>query len=193
MALLTYGVLTQGPNEGIDQSLADQRPTAAPAFELPILLRGSPGARLSGVERRLSDGTGTPADVRGVPVVLNFWASWCVPCREEAPLLERTWRAERPRGTLFLGLNMQDLSEDALDFLRGFRVTYPNVRDKTNATARRWGVTGLPETFFIAADGRIVGHVIGVVSAEQLRDGIAAARAGRVLGALDGGARRPTQ
>jgi cytochrome c biogenesis protein CcmG, thiol:disulfide interchange protein DsbE len=132
-------------------------------------------------------------DLRGKPVVINFWASWCVPCRQEGPGLQRFWQAERARGAVVLGLNMQDVTDDARDFVRQFGMTYPNVRDGGNEVARRYGTTGLPETFFISARGRIVGHVIGVVSAGQLRDGLAAASTGRPLGVEQGGQRRKTR
>ncbi len=148
-------------------------------------------------EVRLTDFQGEEfslSDYEGRPVVLNFWASWCGPCRDEAPLLERAWRTQaRPTGVLMLGLTMQDVTGDARAFLREFDVTYPNVRDPTNETARRYGVTGLPETFFISAAGQIVGHVVGVISDRQLTQGIAAARRGVVLGARSGGDSRPTR
>lgn len=132
-------------------------------------------------------------ELRGTPIVLNFWASWCIPCREEAPTLEQSWQRARRRGVLFLGLNMQDVRGDALDFLRRFGQTFPNVRDPSNATSRKWGATGIPETFFISARGDVVGHVRGVVNEQQLRDGINAARAGRPRGAQTGGEQRPTR
>mgnify|MGYP003288677035 CR=1 FL=1 len=94
---------------------------------------------------------------------------------------------------LFLGLDMQDFPEDARDFIREFQLSYPHVRDPGDDVARDWGVTGLPETFFISARGRVVAHVIGAVSARQLDDGVRAAVAGRPLEALEGGARRPTR
>jgi cytochrome c biogenesis protein CcmG, thiol:disulfide interchange protein DsbE len=129
----------------------------------------------------------------GSPVVLNFWASWCPPCRSEAPLLERTWRCLRAQGVVLLGLNMQDLTGDARDFMREFGVSYPNVRDRSDGVAIDWGVAALPETFFIDARGRVVGHVIGAVSDSQLRAGISAARSGKPVGARSGGDRRPTR
>jgi cytochrome c biogenesis protein CcmG/thiol:disulfide interchange protein DsbE len=195
VALLTYGLLTQAPDTTIDDRLARAQTAPAPGFNLELLHRGDPGARLSArLNRPLADGSLALEELRGTPVVVNFWASWCVPCREEAPLLERTWREEgRPRGVLFLGLDMQDVREDARAFLREFRVSYPNVRDRGKTVAPEWGVTGIPETFFITAGGEIAGHVIGAISAEQMRDGIAAAVSGRPIGARSGGDRRPTQ
>jgi cytochrome c biogenesis protein CcmG/thiol:disulfide interchange protein DsbE len=142
----------------------------------------------------LEDGAVASEELRGRPYVLNFWASWCVPCREEAPFLQETWRRARERGdVLLVGLNMQDLTEDARDFLRDFDIDYLNIRDPANEVARRFGVTGVPETFFISAEGDVVGHVIGVVSAEQLRAGMRAALGGRPTPTREGGGRRPTR
>jgi cytochrome c biogenesis protein CcmG/thiol:disulfide interchange protein DsbE len=194
IALLVYGLSTKSPRTDIDEALARAEPVPAPDFELPVLERGSLGSLLARRLRpALADGRVALDELRGTPVVLNFWASWCVPCREEAPTLERAWRRARGVGVLFLGLNMQDLTGDARAFIREFDNSYLNVRDQSNGVARDWGVTGIPETFFITARGRVVGHVIGVVSPERLRDGVAASRSGRPLGSLEGGDRRPTR
>jgi cytochrome c biogenesis protein CcmG/thiol:disulfide interchange protein DsbE len=195
VVLLAYGVVAQSPSTRIDDNLARGRAVAAPAFELAVLQDGSLGptlgARLAGV---LSHGQLGPRQVRGVPFVLNFWASWCDPCRQEAPLLERTWRDQaRPRGVLFLGLDMQDVTSDGVRFLRTFGTDYPSVRDPTNDVARSYGATGVPETFFIDRRGEVVAHVIGVATAAQLRDGIGAAIDGEVLAARRGGAERPSR
>jgi cytochrome c biogenesis protein CcmG/thiol:disulfide interchange protein DsbE len=194
IALLVYGLSTKSPRTDIDEALARAEPVPAPDFELPVLERGSLGPLL---ERRLrpalADGRVAVDELQGTPVVLNFWASWCIPCREEAPTLERAWRRARAQGVLFLGLNMQDFPEDARAFIREFDNTYLNVRDQSNGVARDWGVTGIPETFFISRRGKVVGHVIGVVSTEQLSQGIESARRGRALGALSGGAQLPTR
>jgi cytochrome c biogenesis protein CcmG/thiol:disulfide interchange protein DsbE len=194
IALLAYGLLSKSADTSLDSSLAEAKAPPAPDFELELLARGMPGSRL---ERKLgrasTDGKLSLAELRGVPVVLNFWASWCPPCREEAPRLERRWQATRKRGILFLGLDMQDLSGDARDFIREFRLSYPSVRDPGDDVARDWGVTGLPETFFVSARGRVVGHVVGAISGRQLDDGVAAAVAGRPFAAREGGDRRPTR
>lgn len=180
IALLVYGLLAAAPNDSIDQDLADGKPATAPGFELPILQEGTVPRELdSRIDAASADGNLALDELTGSPVVLNFWASWCVPCREEAPLLARGWRRWGPEGVVFLGLNMQDLTDDARGFLVEFENTYPNVRDQTDEVANEWGLTGIPETFFLDADGRVVNHVIGVVSPQQMAAGIATAQSGQ--------------
>lgn len=192
VALLAYGLVTTGSSTAIDDSLARQEAIAAPSFALPLLERGEVSPALARRLREpLSDGELGLEELRGTPIVLNFWASWCTPCREEAPLLEHRWRRHGKKGVLFLGLDMQDSSGDAREFLREFSITYPTVREPGNEVAREYGATGLPETFFIDSEGRVVGHVIGALSEGQLDAGVDAARDGRVVGALDGGQIRP--
>jgi cytochrome c biogenesis protein CcmG, thiol:disulfide interchange protein DsbE len=192
IALLAYGVIARNPNTTIDDSLARNEPIAAPSYDLAVLRRGTLGARLQGrLARALADGRVADSELRGTPYVLNLWASWCVPCRDEAPVLVREWRRARPRGVLFVGIDMQDADEDAGAFMDHFGVDYLNLRDPTNKTLRRFGATGIPETWFMSARGEIVNHVIGVVTAAQLRAGIAAAVTGRPEAARQGGDERP--
>jgi len=192
VALLAYGLLSGNADTTIDSGLAEGEAPLAPEFELEVLSRGSLPTQLArDVEPALADGTLSQAELRGTPFVLNFWASWCNPCREEAPILERGWREHGPRGVLYLGLNMQDLTDDALAFLDEFDVGYPNVREPGNDVARAYGATGLPETYFVSARGRVVAHVVGVVTPEQLDEGARAAKNEEVVGALTGGAQLP--
>jgi len=193
IGLLVYGVLAQSPDTTIDDALARKEPVAAPGFTLDVLTSGKPGPLAGAWNRAADDGRVDLKELRGTPVVVNFWASWCDPCRQEAPVLERGWQKARGRGVLFVGLNMQDTREDALEFVRGLRQQYPNVKDPTNDTARRWGATGIPETFFISRRGDVVGHVIGTVTDRQLAAGVAAALNGRPRGADEGGEQRPTR
>ena len=100
---------------------------------------------------------------RGQVVLLNFWASWCEPCRAEAALLESTWRREAGGDIMFLGLDYLDQEHAALEYLAEFDITYPNGPDKQSAAARTYGIKGVPETFFIGPDGQIVSQVIGPI------------------------------
>lgn len=122
----------------------------APDFALPLLTAtGSP-------RRVLALHT-----LRGRPVVVNFWASWCAPCRAETPLLVRAARTFEARGVVFLGVNVQDDPRDAQRFLEEFHVTYPVVRDASDRTMRAYDIIGLPTTLFIGRDGRVQGERIG--------------------------------
>ncbi len=102
-------------------------------------------------------------DLKGKPVVINFWASWCPPCRVEAPLIERTWRAYKNRGLIFLGVNIQDRKEDALNYIREFAITYPNGPDPAGEISIDYGVSGLPVTFFISDKGEVVRRWVGAI------------------------------
>lgn len=104
-------------------------------------------------------------DFRGKVVFLNFWASWCVPCRAEARDLEAAWKKYKDRGVVFLGVNIQDKEEDARGFLKEFGITYLNGRDSSGKIAIDYGVWGIPETFFIDRQGRITYKHVGALGA----------------------------
>ena len=189
VALLIYGLAAKGTSDAIDSALEEGRAPPAPAFTLEVLERGRLPARLQeGLGGALADGKVSISELRGTPLVLNLWASWCTPCREEAPRLREGWERFGPRGIAFLGLNIQDLRGDARAFSEEFGLTYPSVRDARRGVADDYGATGIPETFFVDARGRVVGHVIGVVSADQLAAGVRAAVSGQVAGTVTGGA-----
>jgi cytochrome c biogenesis protein CcmG/thiol:disulfide interchange protein DsbE len=111
------------------------------------------------------------ASLRGKAVVLNFWASWCYPCKKEVPALEKAWREHDGR-IVVLGVDLNDFSGAARKFMRRHRVTYPIVHDNENVTSPKYGLTAVPETFFVDRRGRVVAHVRGPVTAADLRDGI---------------------
>jgi cytochrome c biogenesis protein CcmG/thiol:disulfide interchange protein DsbE len=180
LALLTYGVVTQPADTTIDEAIAQGEPVAAPGFELEVLTapEDGQGAAVQAFARAASDGRVGLQELRGTPVVLNFWASWCEPCREEAPVLQSAWERSAGDGVLVLGLNMQDARPDARAFVEEFGLAYPNVREPGGDVARSYGMTGLPETFFISAQGDVVAHARGAVDASQLERGVAAAIAG---------------
>ncbi len=108
--------------------------------------------------------------LRGKGVVINFWASWCTPCREEADLLEQTWRREKENGIVFLGLDYLDQEPAALAYLAEFDITYPNGPDLRSQAARRYRIQGVPETFFISPEGRIIETVVGPIASQQELD-----------------------
>jgi cytochrome c biogenesis protein CcmG, thiol:disulfide interchange protein DsbE len=137
---------------------------AGTAGSVPVAVRPAPSFALT-----LLDGTPfNLGDVRGKPVVVNFWASWCIPCEEEAAVLEQASRAYRDR-VVFVGVNVQDTEPLARDFLRRFGVTYPNGRDATGAIAVEYGMSGVPETYFVDRDGRLVRKWQGALDTARLR------------------------
>jgi cytochrome c biogenesis protein CcmG, thiol:disulfide interchange protein DsbE len=149
--------LAQGESE-VTASLAKGGRPDAPAFSL---------AKLEG------GGTLELESFRGQAVVLNFWASWCGPCKDETPLLQRSWRRWEGKGVVFVGVDVKDFRGDARAFVKRFGVTYPNVYDGKGWTVGRYGVTGFPETYFIDARGKVVYRIAGpVASADELDEGI---------------------
>jgi cytochrome c biogenesis protein CcmG/thiol:disulfide interchange protein DsbE len=192
LGLLGYGLASKSHDDTIDSRLEEGKSAPAPGFSLELLTAGAPTGRLrAAIASAAQDGEVALEELRGIPIVLNFWASWCRPCEAEAPVLERGWRRARKQGVLFLGLDIQDLRGDARDFASDFGVTYPTVRDPGKKTLRDYGATAVPETYFISPNSRVVAHVVGAVSAEQLDSGVAAARTGSPAGRKRGGARRP--
>src|SRR6266571_1867217 len=146
-----------------------QRP-AAPAFSLPVLWAHDK-TWPPGLHPRLDDGRLSLAELRGYPVVINFWASWCVPCKEEAPAFAAAATRFKDR-VAFVGMDTQDLSSAAMRFLTRYKVNYVSVRDGTDKTYTAYGLTGVPETYFIDRRGRIVVHKIGQASKADLATSI---------------------
>ena len=140
IGLLAYGVFSKGDDRTLDDALAKGNRPAAPTMSLPKL-----GAQ----------GTGSLADYKGKVVVLNVWASWCDPCREEMPLLQRLHENISVQGGVVLGVDTQDASGSALQFLKKTKATFPSLRDRDRSYGRDFGVTAYPETFLIDRKGRV--------------------------------------
>lgn len=154
---LSRGVGQSNDGRELTRSLA--RGEQPPAPELPS--GEFPGSQAQPPERNAKKGYAGP-------VVLNFWASWCGPCREETPELMKLYDEFRDEGLVVVGANAQDSLSDAQGFAQAFDVHYPLVR-ATREDEQRWGVGGFPETFLIAPDGSIDVHIVGPLDAETLR------------------------
>jgi cytochrome c biogenesis protein CcmG/thiol:disulfide interchange protein DsbE len=115
-----------------------------------------------------SGGTFHLAEQRGKVVLVNFWASWCIPCKEEAPVLERAWTAYKNRGVVFVGVDIWDTPSDARAFMQEYGITYPNVKDPTGEVAIEYGITGVPETWVLNRDGRLVQRWVGAMNDKQI-------------------------
>jgi cytochrome c biogenesis protein CcmG, thiol:disulfide interchange protein DsbE len=157
LALLAYGLASNEPEGGIAGE-------PAPALELPML---------SG------NGTGSLEDYRGQVVVLNFWASWCKPCRDESPLLQRWHERLEERGATVLGVDALDEIGHARAFIDEYGLTYPMLRDGDGSSREPFGILGFPETFVIDREGRIAAIQRGPVTAEFMRERVAPLLRGR--------------
>ncbi|MCH8205726.1 MAG: TlpA family protein disulfide reductase [Chloroflexi bacterium] len=145
LALLAVGLLNKEPVTGRSGITRVGRP--AEEFTLPLF---------GGGELVLSQHLGRP-------IVINFWASWCLPCRVEAQLLEGAWRLYQDADVLFVGVNIQDSEEDGIAYLAEFGITYPNGRDADGRITVDYGVIGLPVTFFVARDGTVQRRWVGAI------------------------------
>lgn len=172
LALLLWAVLVAGQGRSLVAKVAAGEQPAAPAFSLevlwPVVETWPPELRPAVADGRLS-----LDELRGYPIVVNLWASWCIPCRDEAPILNASARAHAG-SVVFVGIDVQDLPGDAVDFLSEFEVPYASGRDDSAEVYRAYGLTGVPETYFLDADGRILAHFLGGLSAEGLEAGIGA-------------------
>lgn len=142
LALLAFGVAGQGRNTSIDAALARGVRPAVPSAQMALPVLGS-------------DSTRRIADLRGKVVVLNVFASWCDPCKAEAPILERAQQELIRHDGTVVGVTYLDNSSDSEQFVRQQHITYPVVRDISDSFVRSFGTTGVPETFVIDRHGRI--------------------------------------
>jgi cytochrome c biogenesis protein CcmG, thiol:disulfide interchange protein DsbE len=151
VGLLAYGLLSKG-SSGV--ALGE----VAPAGSMPRLEGG---------------GSGSLADYRGRWVLVNFWASWCVPCKQEAPALEGFQRQHGGADFTVLGIDSRDLSGDGRDFVRRYGLSYPQLRDGDGATAEEFGTTGVPENFLVDPRGRVRLLLRGPATSDYLRESVA--------------------
>ena len=134
---------------------------------------GTPAAPAFALERLDGKGKLALESLRGKTVVLNFWASWCGPCKDETPLLQEGWKRWQGKDVVFVGVDVKDFRGDARDFLDRYGVTYTNVYDGKGWTVGRYGVTGFPETYFVDAAGNVRYRIAGPVEdAAELDAGI---------------------
>lgn len=142
IALLAFGVAGQDANGSLEAALAKGRRPPAPS-------------QLAALPRLDGPGRTSLRDLRGRIVVLNVFASWCDPCRAEAPLLEQAQRELLAHGGTVLGVTYLDNSSDSERFMRREHLTYPVIRDVSGSFVRSFGTTGVPETFVINRKGQI--------------------------------------
>ncbi len=150
VGLLAYGITSKRTDTSIDQAVLNGERVAAPTAELPVL--GKPAQ------------SGSAADYRGKVVVMNFWASWCKPCRDELPLLERTQKQIAPQGGTVLGISYRDITADALVYVRRYDLTFPSLRDRDGRFADEYSAQAFPETFVIDRKGEIAAARRGPVT-----------------------------
>ena len=151
VGLLVFGLVSKG-SSGV--AVGDP----APASPLPRLEGG---------------GDGSLAEYKGKWVLVNFWASWCGPCKQEAPALERFQRQHGGGEFTVLGIDSRDLSSDGREFVRRYGLDYPQLRDGDGAAAHDYGTTGVPENYLVDPKGRVRWLLHGPVDEEYLRDEIA--------------------
>lgn len=144
------------------KSLCDEQ---APALNMPLFSQYKGGWK--------SD-TLSLADLKGKGVVLNFWASWCQPCEQEAKDLETAWQQYKDKGIVFVGVDYLDQEPSALRYLQKFNISYPNGTDLAGQASKRYTIRGVPETFFIDPQGKIVGcRQVGPIDQAGLAERIA--------------------
>jgi cytochrome c biogenesis protein CcmG, thiol:disulfide interchange protein DsbE len=162
--LLVWALVTEEGGDLAEKAARGDLP-AAPEFAL---------------DRLDEEGELALASLRGKAVVVNFWASWCDPCRKEAPYLEQVWRDNRDRDVVVIGLDSKDFRKDARRFVRRYDLTFPIAFDGAGDVSEDYGITGYPETFVIDRQGRVVDAIVGEVATDEEKARLRAA-IGRAL------------
>jgi cytochrome c biogenesis protein CcmG/thiol:disulfide interchange protein DsbE len=155
VALLVYGVNSSGPSRTLDSQIARGEKPVAPALELTSLHDGTKASL---------------ADYKGKVVVINVWASWCGPCREESPLLQRWHERMQPLGGTVLGIDTLDIKGDALGFIKKYKLTYPQLNDREGTSIKKLGTAQYPESFVVDKRGRITALQRGPVDDAWMRE-----------------------
>ena len=141
VGLLAYGLTTTGTDTTLDSAMARGERVDPPADGSLPRLEGS--------------GTGSLADYRGKVVLVNVWASWCTPCRDELPLIQKAHKNLSTRGGTVLGIDVKENSKAARKAVQEYGLSYPNLRDRDGDYVREWGQTGYPETYVIDRKGKV--------------------------------------
>jgi cytochrome c biogenesis protein CcmG/thiol:disulfide interchange protein DsbE len=141
VGLLAYGLTTTGTDTTLDDAMARGERVDPPVRDALPKLGGT--------------GSGSLADYRGKVVLVNVWASWCAPCRDELPLIEKVHKTLTARGGTVVGIDVKENSGAALKAVDEFGLTFPNLRDRDGSFVRKWGQTGYPENYVIDRQGRV--------------------------------------
>ncbi|MBI5310418.1 MAG: TlpA family protein disulfide reductase [Actinobacteria bacterium] len=158
LALLIYGVAQKQGGDEFDKAVASGKREPAPVRT---------------VRKLGSDDTTSLAEYRGKVVLLNFWASWCGPCKDESPAMERAYQRYKSRGFVVLGAGVDDLTKDAQAFVKRYGLTYPIVKYGSANATKDFGTRYMPESFVIDREGRVVALRRGQVDDKWLDDNIA--------------------
>jgi cytochrome c biogenesis protein CcmG/thiol:disulfide interchange protein DsbE len=156
VALLVYGLVAVGESTTIDDAVAHGERPAAPVRTLP----------------KLGGGQGSLADFKGKPVVVNFWASWCEPCKDEAPALVEAQKQLEQAGGTIVGVTVDDASSDSAKFIKDHKLDFPSLRDVDGKLGDDFGTSGVPETFVVDRDGKIVAVSRGQIDEDFLSDNL---------------------
>ncbi len=141
VGLLAYGLTTTGNDTTLDAATASGERMPPPTQGTLPVLGG--------------EGSGSLADYKGKVVLVNVWASWCDPCRDELPLIEKAHRMMSARGGTVLGIDVKENSGAALEAVDEFGLSFPNLRDRDGSFVREWGQYGYPENYVIDRQGNV--------------------------------------